>query len=280
MGTVENIETDWDKVREWLEREKVGETGGVAYGGRSIPRTEGTQQVMDKSSKRLSQKQEVAEEGMETLEEEGEEVQGGKEGVSRRKQEGQKRDVDTMGRRREVRMGHSESREEPLQPEANVHQGRRRRREYAQGERRHGSSLRQTQDHYGGEGRGGRKGRGRGIKGSNKEKKPSDMAMRRVRKALSKTKNKSAAGPDGISWGLLKMIKATALGQAVLEDIASPGEQVGVPVTAGEMIMVMIPKLGRDHKKVKGWRPIVLANTVGKLGEKLIAEDLQDIEEL
>ena len=46
------------------------------------------------------------------------------------------------------------------------------------------------------------------------------------------------------------------------------------------MTMVMIPKPGKDHTKVKGWRPIVLANTVGKLGAKLIAEDLQEIEEL
>jgi len=38
--------------------------------------------------------------------------------------------------------------------------------------------------------------------------------------------------------------------------------------------MVMIPKPGRDHSKVKGWRPIVLSNTVGKLADKLVAEDL------
>lgn len=35
----------------------------------------------------------------------------------------------------------------------------------------------------------------------------SEAAMGRVRRALSKTKNKSAPGPDGISWRLLKMIK-------------------------------------------------------------------------
>lgn len=51
---------------------------------------------------------------------------------------------------------------------------------------------------------------------------PREAAMRRVRRALSKTKNKSAAGPDGISWRLLKMIKGTALGQAVLEDVQRP----------------------------------------------------------
>ena len=95
--------------------------------------------------------------------------------------------------------------------------------------------------------------------------------------------NQSAPGPDGISWRHLKMIKATPLVQAVLEDIAlwaTPKERVRVPETAREIVMVIIPKPGRDHQKVKGWRPIVLANTVGKLGEKLIAEDLQDIEDL
>jgi len=41
-----------------------------------------------------------------------------------------------------------------------------------------------------------------------------------------------------------------------------------------QMEMVMIPKPGRDHKKVKGWRQIVLLNTMGKLADKLVAEDL------
>lgn len=29
-------------------------------------------------------------------------------------------------------------------------------------------------------------------------------------------------------------------------------------------MIVMIPKPGKDHTKVKGWRPMVLANTMGK----------------
>jgi len=44
--------------------------------------------------------------------------------------------------------------------------------------------------------------------------------------------------------------------------------------------MVMIPKPGKDHTRVKGWRPIVLANIVGKLAEKLIAQELQDRKEV
>ena len=121
------------------------------------------------------------------------------------------------------------------------------------------------------------------TEGPTRRRQPSDMAMKRVRRALSRTKNKSAPGPDGISWRLLKVIKESALGQAALEDIAlwaSPKERAKTPKTAWEMVMVMILKPGSDHQKVKGWGPIVLANTVRKLGEKLIAEDLQGIEGL
>lgn len=39
-------------------------------------------------------------------------------------------------------------------------------------------------------------------------------------------------------------------------------------------MMEMIAKPGKDHTAVKGWRPIVLANTVGKWCEKIIAQDL------
>ena len=46
------------------------------------------------------------------------------------------------------------------------------------------------------------------------------------------------------------------------------------------MEMIMIPKPGKDHRLVKGWRPIVLAQTVGKLSDKLVADDLQNIHAL
>jgi len=47
-----------------------------------------------------------------------------------------------------------------------------------------------------------------------------------------------------------------------------------------DMKMVMIPKPGKYHTAVKGWRPIVLANTVGKLAEKIVAQELQKHDEL
>ena len=82
---------------------------------------------------------------------------------------------------------------------------------------------------------------------------------------------------------MLKMIKETALGRAVLEDVAlwaTPNENARVVDAVREITMRRIPKPGKDHSKVKGWRPIVLANTVGKLGEKLIAGDLREIEDV
>jgi len=40
--------------------------------------------------------------------------------------------------------------------------------------------------------------------------------------------------------------------------------------------VVMIPKLVKDHSKTKGWRPINLINCIGKLGEKVVADRLQE----
>lgn len=39
------------------------------------------------------------------------------------------------------------------------------------------------------------------------------------------------------------------------------------------MKMVMIPKPNKDHTTLKGWRKIVLSNTVSKLGEKWCQPD-------
>ena len=41
--------------------------------------------------------------------------------------------------------------------------------------------------------------------------------------------------------------------------------------------VVMIPKPGKDHTQLKGWRPINLINCVCKLGEKVVAHELQEV---
>ena len=116
-----------------------------------------------------------------------------------------------------------------------------------------------------------------------KRSSPSSETKERVRRALMKTRNNSAPGPDGISWRLLKAIKDTRLGKAVLDDVGQMAElgngYYGEEEWRG-MIMVMILKPGKDHSKVKGWRPIVLLNTVGKLADKIVAETLGKRREL
>ena len=44
-----------------------------------------------------------------------------------------------------------------------------------------------------------------------------------------------------------------------------------------EMKMVMIPKPRRDLTRTKNWRPINLINCMRKIGEKVVADCLQEI---
>ena len=50
-----------------------------------------------------------------------------------------------------------------------------------------------------------------------------------------------------------------------------------IPAAWKEMKMVMIPKPRRDLTLTKNWRPINLINCVGKIGEKVVADCLQEI---
>ena len=111
---------------------------------------------------------------------------------------------------------------------------------------------------------------------------PLEWRIEQVVRALLNTKNNSAPGPDGISYRLLKLIRHTTLGKAIIRDIAccfpnNEREREDIPTAWQEMLTVMIPKPGKDHELVKGWRPIVLSNTVGKLAEKVLADELQKV---
>jgi len=97
-----------------------------------------------------------------------------------------------------------------------------------------------------------------------------------VRRALSRTSNNSAPGPDGISYRLLKILQDTDLGRAVINDIAFNVDHLSPNPPPWEGLkMVMIQKPNKDHTTIKGWRPIVLSNTSSKLGEKCFANRLQ-----
>ena len=107
------------------------------------------------------------------------------------------------------------------------------------------------------------------------------QAMARVMMALKRTKNSLTPGPDGISWGVRKILKNTRLGRDALQDAAQCGTLcTEEPAQWKEARITMIPKPGRNRALVKSWRPITLSNTIGKLAEKLVAEEVQSHEEL
>lgn len=104
---------------------------------------------------------------------------------------------------------------------------------------------------------------------------PKQETRAAVRRTQAKTRNSPVPGPDRITCRRLKVLKDTRLGKAVLGDV---GQMAGVENRYyceedwRGLVMLMIPKLTRDHTKLQGWRPIVLLNTIGKLAEKVVAE--------
>ena len=97
-----------------------------------------------------------------------------------------------------------------------------------------------------------------------------------VRKALGGTKNGSAPGPDGISYRLIKAVRDTRLGRELIEEIVDNLWRGIIPDAWRQMRVVFIPKPGRDLTLARNWRPLNLINSVGKLGEKVVANRIQD----
>ena len=100
-------------------------------------------------------------------------------------------------------------------------------------------------------------------------------------KALSTTSNTSTPGPDWISYRLFKLIKDTNLGLQAISFLADflRGKRTLLS-RAGDgrnIIVIMIPKTGKDLSKAKGWRPIVLINCLIKLMDKVVANKLQNL---
>ena len=98
-----------------------------------------------------------------------------------------------------------------------------------------------------------------------------------VLKAIRGTSNRSAAGPDGIGYRLIKLVLGTRLGMELVDLIVDHLRRGCIPDEWKEMKMVMIPKPGRDLTLTKNWRPINLINCVGKIGEKVVGDCLQEV---
>ena len=99
-----------------------------------------------------------------------------------------------------------------------------------------------------------------------------------VRRALGKTKIGSAPGPDGVVYRLIKAVRDTRLERELIEEIVDSLARGVIPPAWREMRVVFIPKPGRDLTLAKNWRTLNLINFVGKLGEKVVADKIQDFE--
>ena len=98
----------------------------------------------------------------------------------------------------------------------------------------------------------------------------------RVRKAFRGTSNRSALGPDGISYQFIQTVLDTRLGEEVVQEVAESLKKGRIPEAWQNSKVVFIPKTYKDHKAAKGWRPINLINCIRKLTEKVVADELQE----
>ena len=98
--------------------------------------------------------------------------------------------------------------------------------------------------------------------------------VEKLRKALQGTSNTSAPRPDRISYRFIKAFIGTIFGEELLVQMAKQLEIGRAPSEWQLSKVVMIPKPGKDHTQLKGWRPINLINCVCKLGEKVVADEL------
>ena len=101
-----------------------------------------------------------------------------------------------------------------------------------------------------------------------------DMVAK-VKHMLSGIQNSSAPSLDGISYSFIKGINNIILQNTILEEVARN-------LTKGKNCrewqnskLVMIPKPEKDYEKTKRWRPINLIHCIGKIGAKVVADELQ-----
>lgn len=96
-----------------------------------------------------------------------------------------------------------------------------------------------------------------------------------VTKYLKKSRNRSAPGPDGINFKLLKAFHR--LFPAILPALFSACLQHGVfPDIWKRGRIVWIPKEGKDPASIDGYRPITLLSALGKTYEKCVASRMWD----
>jgi len=76
-----------------------------------------------------------------------------------------------------------------------------------------------------------------------------------VRKALAGTSNKSAPGPDGIGYKLIKRVLDLKLGRELIGEVPENLIHGTIPKEWQHSKVVMIPKPGKDHSKRRAGEP-------------------------
>jgi hypothetical protein len=94
-----------------------------------------------------------------------------------------------------------------------------------------------------------------------------------IRQNLTKFKNRSAIGLDGISYRLLKKLPDSYMDR--IANIFSNCLHLGhFPAAWKNAKTILIPKPGKDVRQAKNYRPISLLSCLGKVLERIIAHRL------
>ena len=98
-------------------------------------------------------------------------------------------------------------------------------------------------------------------------------------RCILKNSSSTAPGPDGVSYNKIESLSDQELQE--LADMYTNSLVTGnIPEDWLHSYLAVIPKPGRDHSQLNGYRIITMQNTVGKLMEKQVAKQLtQDLEQ-
>ena len=73
----------------------------------------------------------------------------------------------------------------------------------------------------------------------------------------------------------IKWANQSVLGEYLIDDVVDNLMECKIPKEWQDSKVVFIPKLNRYLALLKAWRPITHINYIGKLGEKIVVDELQ-----
>ena len=110
------------------------------------------------------------------------------------------------------------------------------------------------------------------IPGANAEEVVKEITLENLKETLSKCAD-SAPGPDGINYSYLREFW-DVIGPLLTDSWRHSRVTGALPVSHRQSVLRLIPKSGKDLKKLTNWRPITLSNCDHKLITKTYATRL------